>query len=120
MTWHDPGPGAGPAPLNEFCWMDLKTHDPSGAAAFFSSVLGWDFAVDEEDWRKAVMISAGRHRIGGVSDLAQPVYPRGPPPTSPATWRSTTWTPARLWRRRTGRRSSFRRSTRGIGGASPH
>ena len=79
MTRHDPGPGAGPAPLNEFCWMDLKTHDPSGAAAFFSSVLGWDFAVDEEDWRKAVMVSAGHHRIGGVSDLAQPVYPPGTP-----------------------------------------
>ncbi|ARF72009.1 VOC family protein [Streptomyces griseus] len=66
-------------PLNEFCWMDLKTHDPSGTAAFFSSVLGWDFAVDEEDWRRAVKFSAGGHRIGGVSDLAQPVYPPGTP-----------------------------------------
>ncbi|CAM5579434.1 hypothetical protein SBADM41S_10798 [Streptomyces badius] len=62
-------------PLNEFCWMDLKTRDPSGTAAFFSAVLGWDFAVDEEDWRRAVTISAGDHRIGGVSDLAGPAYP---------------------------------------------
>ncbi|MFB8218515.1 VOC family protein [Streptomyces anulatus] len=67
-------------PMNEFCWMDLKTRDPSGTAAFFSSVLGWDFAVDEEDWRRAVRISAGADRIGGVSDLAQPVYPPGTPP----------------------------------------
>lgn len=67
-------------PMNEFCWMDLKTRDPSGTAAFFSSVLGWDFAVDEEDWRRAVKISAGADRIGGVSDLAQPVYPPGTPP----------------------------------------
>ncbi|MEU6951604.1 VOC family protein [Streptomyces sp. NPDC045714] len=67
-------------PMNEFCWMDLKTRDPSGTAAFFSSVLGWDFAVDEEDWRRAVKISAGGDRIGGVSDLAQPVYPPGTPP----------------------------------------
>lgn len=66
--------------MNEFCWMDLKTHDPSGTAAFFSSVLGWDFAVDEESWRRAVTISAGGARIGGVSDLAQPVYPPGTPP----------------------------------------
>lgn len=66
-------------PLNEFCWMDLKTHDPSGTAAFFSSVLGWEFAVDEEDWRRAVKFSAGGHRIGGISDLAQPVYPPGTP-----------------------------------------
>ena len=66
-------------PLDEFCWMDLKTHDPSGTATFFSSVLGWDFAVDEQDWRKAVKISAGDHRIGGLSDLAQPVHPPGLP-----------------------------------------
>ncbi|SCE11576.1 Protein N-acetyltransferase, RimJ/RimL family [Streptomyces sp. Termitarium-T10T-6] len=66
-------------PLNEFCWMDLKTRDPSGTAVFFSTVLGWDFAVDEADWRRAVKISAGDHRIGGVSDLAQPVYPPGLP-----------------------------------------
>ncbi|MYX13097.1 GNAT family N-acetyltransferase [Streptomyces sp. SID8374] len=66
-------------PLNEFCWMDLKTRDPSGTAAFFSSVLGWDFAVDENDWRKAVSFSTGDHRIGGVSDLARPVYPPGTP-----------------------------------------
>lgn len=66
-------------PMNEFCWMDLKTRDPSGTAAFFSAVLGWDFAVDEADWRRAVKISAGDHRIGGVSDLAQPVYPPGLP-----------------------------------------
>lgn len=66
-------------PLNEFCWMDVKTRDPSGTAAFFAAVLGWDFAVDETDWRRAVKISAGDHRIGGVSDLAQPVYPPGLP-----------------------------------------
>ncbi|MEU3207017.1 VOC family protein [Streptomyces cyaneofuscatus] len=66
-------------PLNEFCWMDLKTHDPSGTAAFFSSVLGWEFAVDEQDWRRAVKFSAGGHRVGGISDLAQPVYPPGTP-----------------------------------------
>lgn len=72
MTWH--------GPTNEFCWMDLKTRDPSGTAAFFSSVLGWDFAVDEEDWRRAVKVTAGGRRIGGVSDLAQPVYPPGTPP----------------------------------------
>lgn len=66
-------------PLDEFCWMDLKTRDPSGTAAFFSAVLGWDFAVDEQDRRKAVKISAGDHRIGGLSDLAQPVYLPGTP-----------------------------------------
>lgn len=66
--------------LNEFCWMDLKTRDLPGTAAFFADTLGWRFAVDEEDWRKATKIAApGGHRIGGVSDLAQPIYPPGAP-----------------------------------------
>ncbi|MGH4035899.1 VOC family protein [Actinomycetota bacterium Odt1-20B] len=65
--------------LNEFCWLDLKTRDPSGAAAFLSQALGWTFAVDEEDWRRATKISVDGHRIGGVSDLANPVYPPDTP-----------------------------------------
>lgn len=66
-------------PVNRFCWMDLKTRDIPGTSAFFSAVLGWRFAVDEDDWRRAVFISAGEHRIGSVSDLAAPVYPPGLP-----------------------------------------
>ncbi|GCB51728.1 VOC family protein [Streptomyces sp. NL15-2K] len=65
--------------LNEFCWMDLKTHHPPDTAAFFSAALGWRFAVDEEDWRRAVKIAVDGHRIGSVSDLASPVYPSGSP-----------------------------------------
>ncbi|MEU7579460.1 VOC family protein [Streptomyces sp. NPDC041068] len=62
-----------------FCWMDLKTHDLPGTAAFFSAVMGWDFAVDEDDWRKATKIAVGGRWIGGVSDLANPVHPPGTP-----------------------------------------
>ncbi|MGY0059243.1 VOC family protein [Streptomyces sp. LZ34] len=65
--------------LNEFCWMDLKTRDLPGTAAFFSAVLGWQFAVDEDDWRRAVKTAVDGHRIGGVSDLANPVYPPDTP-----------------------------------------
>ncbi|SDH18909.1 hypothetical protein SAMN05216553_117126 [Lentzea fradiae] len=65
--------------LNEFCWMDLKTRDPDGTAEFLGTALGWRFAVDEEDWRKATKIHAGDHPIGGVSDLSNPVYPPGTP-----------------------------------------
>ncbi|GAA2765166.1 VOC family protein [Streptomyces paradoxus] len=64
---------------NEFCWMDLKTRDPGGTAALLSKTLGWRFAVDEKDWRKATRISVDGHPIGGVSDLANPVYPPGTP-----------------------------------------
>jgi predicted enzyme related to lactoylglutathione lyase len=65
--------------VNEFCWMDLKTHDLAGTAAFFSQALGWRFAVDEDDWRKATKATVDGHLIGGVSDLANPVYPPGTP-----------------------------------------
>ncbi len=63
----------------EFCWMDLKTRDMAGTAAFFSHTLGWRFALDEDDWRKATKITVDGHRIGGVSDLANPLYPPGTP-----------------------------------------
>ncbi|WP_369275386.1 VOC family protein [Streptomyces sp. R11] len=65
--------------LNEFCWMDLKTRDLPGTAAFFSETLGWRFAVDEDDWRKATKTTVEGHSIGGVSDLTNPVYPSGTP-----------------------------------------
>ncbi|SER27918.1 hypothetical protein SAMN05216188_109283 [Lentzea xinjiangensis] len=65
--------------MTEFCWMDLKTRDVTGTAAFFARALGWRFAVDEDDWRKATKIYADGHPIGGVSDLANPVYPPGTP-----------------------------------------
>lgn len=64
---------------NEFCWMDLKTRDPAGTAVFFSTTLGWRFAVDEEDWRKATKATVDGRPLGGVSDLTNPVYPPGTP-----------------------------------------
>ncbi|MER5834881.1 VOC family protein [Streptomyces sp. NPDC002130] len=68
-----------PGSSNEFCWMDLETRDPAGTAALLSKTLGWHFAVDEKDWRKATKITVDGHPIGGVSDLANPVYPPGTP-----------------------------------------
>ncbi|GAA3979680.1 VOC family protein [Streptomyces marokkonensis] len=59
--------------------MDVKTHDVPGTTAFLAAVLGWRFAVDEGDWRRAIKISADGHQIGGVSDLSSPLYPPGTP-----------------------------------------
>ncbi|CAL9676733.1 VOC family protein [Streptomyces sp. enrichment culture] len=59
--------------------MDVKTHEVSRTAAFFSEVLGWHFAVDEDDWRRAIRIFADGQQIGGVSDLSSPLYPPGTP-----------------------------------------
>jgi predicted enzyme related to lactoylglutathione lyase len=59
--------------------MDLKTRDLPGTAAFFSTALGWRFAVDEDDWRKATKFAANGYQLGSVSDLANPVYPPGTP-----------------------------------------
>lgn len=64
----------------DFCWLDLKTRDVAGTAEFFSAALGWRFAVDEQDWRKATKIYLGDRELGGVSDLANPVYPPETPP----------------------------------------
>jgi hypothetical protein len=64
----------------EFCWIDLKTRDVPATAAFFSAALGWTFAVDPDDWRQATKIAVDGRWIGGVSDLASPVYPPGTPP----------------------------------------
>lgn len=66
--------------MNQFRWMDLKTHDIPGTGAFFSTVLGWRFAVDEDDWRQATKISVDGRQLGSVSDLTSPVYPPGTPP----------------------------------------
>ncbi|GAA0384745.1 hypothetical protein GCM10009541_29400 [Micromonospora gifhornensis] len=59
--------------------MDVKTRDIPGTAAFFSALLGWRFAVDETDWRRATVITVGEFPIGTVSDLAAPIYPPGTP-----------------------------------------
>jgi predicted enzyme related to lactoylglutathione lyase len=75
-----PGPGPRLADTGEFCWMDLKTRDLPGTAAVLSDLLGWQFAEDPADWRRATVISVGGYRIGTVSDLAAPIYPEGTPP----------------------------------------
>jgi uncharacterized protein len=64
----------------EFCWVDLKTRDVPATAAFFSAALGWTFAVDPDDWRQATKIAVDGHWVGGVSDLASPIYPPDTPP----------------------------------------
>ncbi|MBZ3903333.1 VOC family protein [Streptomyces griseiscabiei] len=71
---------AGPAAPTGFCWLDIKTRDLPGTGAFLAAALDWRCAVDEDDWRRATKIStADGHPVGGVSDLAQPVYPPGTP-----------------------------------------
>jgi predicted enzyme related to lactoylglutathione lyase len=64
----------------EFCWFDLKTRDVPATSAFFSAALGWKIAVDPDDWRQATKIAVDGRWIGGVSDLASPIYPPAAPP----------------------------------------
>ncbi|WSU65797.1 VOC family protein [Streptomyces sp. NBC_01102] len=65
--------------MNEFCWTDLKTRDPADTVTYFSKTLDRRFAVDEEDWPKATKTAIDGHLVGGVSDVANPVYPPGTP-----------------------------------------
>ncbi|PXY25096.1 hypothetical protein BAY59_24000 [Prauserella coralliicola] len=66
--------------VGEFCWLDLKTRDVEATSAFLSRTLGWEFTAGRLGERPMTLISTGGHRIGGVSDLANPVYPPGIPP----------------------------------------
>jgi predicted enzyme related to lactoylglutathione lyase len=75
----EPSEDLPPRPDGTFCWVDLKTRDPSTTAAFFAAVLGWSFEMDRGSWRKATVIRTGGHRIGGLSDLSAAVYPPGTP-----------------------------------------
>lgn len=63
-----------------FCWFDLKTRDLPATSAFFSAALGWKIAMDPDDWRRATKIAVDGQWIGGVSDLANPIYPPDTPP----------------------------------------
>jgi uncharacterized protein len=64
----------------EFCWFDVKSRDVQATSAFFSAALGWKIAVDPDDWRQATKIAVDGRWIGGVSDLASPIYPPDVPP----------------------------------------
>ncbi|MEX3107152.1 VOC family protein [Streptomyces sp. ST1015] len=57
--------------LGEFCWMDIKTRDLQGTAARLSAEFGW-----EVEGRR---VGVRGRAVGGVSDLADPVYPAGTP-----------------------------------------
>ncbi len=59
--------------------MDVKTRDVTGMSAFATAVLGWRVAVPPDSPRRSPMITVAKHGIGGVSDLANPVYPAGLP-----------------------------------------
>ncbi len=63
----------------QFCWMDVKSHQPARAAEFFAQILSWTATVDEDSWRTATTFSAGQYDVGGLSDLSTPVYPPGLP-----------------------------------------
>ncbi len=60
--------------------MDLKTHDLAGTVKQLATRLGWQCAVDPDDWRRATVISIGGYPIGTLSDLSAPIYPPGTPP----------------------------------------
>ena len=60
----------------EFCWFDVKTRDVRATSVFLAAALGWKIAVDPDDWRRhAIKIALDGRWIGGVSDLANPIYP---------------------------------------------
>lgn len=62
-----------------FCWVELGTPDPAGAASFYASVLGWN--IDEADFEQ------GTYRTARVVDLATAgIYESVDQPTSWSTY----------------------------------
>lgn len=48
------------------CWVDLFTSDPERSRAFYSAVLGWEFADQGEEYGGYVLASAGGEPVAGL------------------------------------------------------
>ncbi|WP_433407921.1 VOC family protein [Saccharomonospora azurea] len=60
-----------------FCWLDVKTHAVADLSAVVAHTLGWHVAMVEESPRPVMSVDG--YAVGGLSDLANPVYPSETP-----------------------------------------
>lgn len=71
---------AAPGP-HDFCWANLSTHDPAGAAAFYQHVIGWGASVMPGSQGQTTLFS--RSRMSEPDAIAS----LGPAPAgSPSAW----------------------------------
>ncbi len=48
------------------CWVDLFTHDPDAARAFYGAVLGWDATDGDPQFGGYVTFTSDGHRVAGM------------------------------------------------------
>jgi predicted enzyme related to lactoylglutathione lyase len=63
-----------------FCWYELMTGDPSGAAAFYADVVGWQTADAGYPGMPYTLLSAGQDRVAGIMAMPEPARQAGMPP----------------------------------------
>lgn len=64
-----------PWPTGVPCWVDLTVPDVPAAQAFYSAVLGWDFAVDPDDPGGYVTARVDGAAVAGVGPIPQAGVP---------------------------------------------
>ena len=52
-------------------WYELTTNDVTGAAAFYSTVMGWDARASKVPDLPGTILTAGRQRVVGLRSLVQ-------------------------------------------------
>lgn len=64
----------------EFCWFEIMTADVAKSRDFFGKALGWSFVEDQIPGGTYSKAKIGACEIGGFTDLASPMIPKGTPP----------------------------------------
>lgn len=73
---------AGDPPVGAFCWNEIMTRDPQGAAAFYSEVFGWSpVAMDMGEFGTYTVFEADGQRVAGAMAM-----PKEVPAAAPAHW----------------------------------
>jgi predicted enzyme related to lactoylglutathione lyase len=79
LPWHGkeaPAEAEGPPPVGTFCWDELLTPDPAGAARFYKELYG--YTVDEKDMGPMGtyhVLKRGDRETAGIMKLPMPQVP---------------------------------------------
>lgn len=67
-------------PTGRFCWYELMTTDPEGAAGFYQEVTGWGTQPWEGGDQPYTMWMKGETPLGGLMALPEEAQAQGAPP----------------------------------------
>ena len=67
-------------PMSMFCWPELHTPDPAGAAAFYTGLFGWSVKPDAGlDTAEYAELAIGGRPFGGLMPMRGPQWQGVPP-----------------------------------------